>query len=725
MKNRAANRPLSLKEVFHLNEAVKMKIDASTLDFLKAKMKEVQDSSKEMTDILEQLQYFSKYNQDYVNKATVAIADAKRFRMPLLSEIFFGESNDLMFLESIDRKYDINNNSLLTEIFPALAPLITAAAPALKTIAMTVATDLMAKHGKDILKKVEDKANDYIASKVSPIIGSPAGGGAATKILNLVSSLGAELAKSNPDLAMVHDFIEKLRADGVAIDDSDILSKDFVDEIEATVASKGSDLLQQRIEEFKNDIKKNNDMDVVEFKDGFVILTVESAKGLIRGPVKDINDIKKTFEMQEFGFADAAGFKAFKDPKYKPDFDAASDPLILFAVAPVGAMNDFKSYIKEKAKEGRSKSGLPDFELAASDRRKLASDLSDFGKDPDLESILKFIKALDTKTGSELSDLQAEIVSLGGTSIFNFNEKRKINNKLKRFMALISVQSSFLQAIKEVLKSIDKMILKDDEEKPIILIRKPSSRDFLFEEKIIKNLSKTAGEMFRDSVAMKNLAVQSNSDWWVGFSKRLADDSTAGTFLPSFFGSGKEISEILGEINTKWEDLGRDLVITTVLCSTKQIKKIMSDISGASIAPISGSVGSSDSAGPSATASSGSGSSPLGSGGSTSSAGSTSSGGSSSSGGATKPVVAASITPIKTNDIIDSSLNWVQRKAVRKGARSNLKNKLNQALIDAGVVDGAIFENVRIKKQKRIIKESMDSTEDSFARMRKLAGLED
>jgi hypothetical protein len=489
------------------------------------------------------------------------------------------------------------------------------------------------------------------------------------------------------------------------------------------------------LQKFLSDIKSTKEFQVFDFEDGFIIILDESKKRRISKPLSKVNKIKKTYDVEYMKFSEASAFKAAKDPKYKPNFDAPSDPLILAIVAPVGSMDRFKSYVEENVKEGKSKSGLPDFELRTSDQRKLTSDLSSFGKDPDLKSILKFIESIHDKLDGELADLQTEVASLGGSSIFNFSEKKKINKKLKRFMALINIQSSFLKSIKDTLKTIDRMILKDDDEKPIILIR--TSKGFLFEEKTLKQISNTASKIFEDSIALDNLAVQSNSDWWAGLSKRLSSDSAVGAVLPSFFGSGKEISEVLSEISSNWKDLGHDLVITSVLCSSKQLKKIMSEISGATIVPLSSGAGSSGAgssgAGSSGAGSSGAGSSVAGSSGAGSSGAGSSGAGSSgagssgagSSGSSTSikiPIAASSITPIKTNDIIDSSLNWVQRKAVRKGARSNLKNKLNQALKDAGVVDGDIFESI---KNKKVLKESKRENEESFARMRKLAGLED
>jgi len=667
-----------------LHESVKMKIDESVIDFLKQKMKEVKESGDQISEILKELQYFSLYNQDYIKKSTPTIVDHKHRKMPLLSEAIFGNDDHLFFLQTIDRKY--GKRQKLNEALPALlAPAISALTPALKTLAMTYATDLAAKYVPKIMSKIDDKIDDY-ASKLGP-----GKGFARVAVDSLKKTLHDELKKKSPDYVKISDYIKELKdAHGIPVDESDLFSPDEAIEIEKAVEIKTNELHQEELQKFLSDIKSTKEFQVFDFEDGFIIILDESKKRRISKPLSKVNKIKKTYDVEYMKFSEASAFKAAKDPKYKPNFDAPSDPLILAIVAPVGSMDRFKSYVEENVKEGKSKSGLPDFELRTSDQRKLTSDLSSFGKDPDLKSILKFIESIHDKLDGELADLQTEVASLGGSSIFNFSEKKKINKKLKRFMALINIQSSFLKSIKDTLKTIDRMILKDDDEKPIILIR--TSKGFLFEEKTLKQISNTASKIFEDSIALDNLAVQSNSDWWAGLSKRLSSDSAVGAVLPSFFGSGKEISEVLSEISSNWKDLGHDLVITSVLCSSKQLKKIMSEISGATIVPLSSGAGSS---------------------------------GAGSSGYSTSikiPIAASSITPIKTNDIIDSSLNWVQRKAVRKGARSNLKNKLNQALKDAGVVDGDIFESI---KNKKVLKESKRENEESFARMRKLAGLED
>jgi hypothetical protein len=86
----------------------------------------------------------------------------------------------------------------------------------------------------------------------------------------------------------------------------------------------------------------------------------------------------------------------------------------------------------------------------------------------------------------------------------------------------------------------------------------------------------------------------------------------------------------------------------------------------------------------------------------------------------TKP---ASPKTIKTNDIIDASLKWrFQRKAFNKTVRNNLKNNLNKALKDAGIINKDIFESI---ENKKVLRESNREKEYQFARMQKLAGLEE
>jgi hypothetical protein len=252
--------------------------------------------------------------------------------------------------------------------------------------------------------------------------------------------------------------------------------------------------------------------------------------------------------------------------------------------------------------------------------------------------------------------------------------------------------------------------------------------------------TKAYGDQIANAVALDKGAIGSIGDWLNG--------------MPAFQalsfahrkGEAGKISKVLEEVKVDWKALGSDLVSIWASLTPEQLDEAYASISKLVKQKSSGSSKTTMDAdelaasrdggsGKEGSSGSGRGSATGGSEGSASDDGSSSggSGGSGSSGGGSGGGTtyvssgggggsSRNVSPINTNDVIDSSLNWIQRKAVRKGARSKLKDNLNQAIKDAGLTDKDVFEGAVQRKQ---LLEARRIEEDSFARMRKLAGLED